>query len=71
MKKIQGGKIVNKKSLQIVGFLMTFLLIVELFGVNDEYHFHSLPWAVILPIGIIGIAISIFSNFVTEKKPEK
>ncbi|GIO23036.1 hypothetical protein [Oceanobacillus sp. J11TS1] len=70
MKKIQGGRIVNKKSLQVVGFLMTIIFIFKVLGVTDVINIHNISWAVILPIGIIGIAISIFSNFVTDKKPD-
>ncbi|WP_040982546.1 hypothetical protein [Oceanobacillus jeddahense] len=69
MKKIQGGPIFNKKSIRITGFWMTLILMFKLLGVTDLINIHNVSWAVVLPIGIVGISLQIFSNFITEKRP--
>ncbi|GEN87754.1 hypothetical protein MKY30_10195 [Oceanobacillus sp. FSL W8-0428] len=69
MKKVQGSTIVNKKTLSVVGFWMTIIFFCDLLRLIDD-DIQLLPTAVIWPVGIIGITLSIFSNFVKEKKPD-
>ncbi|MFD1412350.1 hypothetical protein [Oceanobacillus jeddahense] len=69
MKKIQGGHIVNKKSVRVTGFWMTLILMFKVLGVTEVINIHNVSWAVVLPIGIVGISLQIFSNFMAEKRP--
>lgn len=49
---------------------MTLILIFKLLGVTEVINIHNVSWAVVLPIGIVGISLQIFSNFMAENRSQ-